>query len=355
MNLLEYEAKSLIAKAGVVVPRSLTLSQKTSEKQIKDCVLPAVLKSQVPTGGRGKLGGIKIVNTREDLERTANELFAHEIKGFTPKTLLVEELLDIDKEFYFALMIDRSRQTVELAAHTDGGVEIESHKSEEFLQLDMFSIDTDSAGEALAELYGLPQKTFVLQDLVTSLYDCFVQQDCVLLEINPLVLTKQGQLVAGDCKMVVDDAAAFRHPEWDFEEGVVSANFVTLDEHGTVATIANGAGLAMATVDAVTSAGHSPANFLDIGGNATTEQVVASFKKIMEFPAVDAIVINIFGGIVRCDTVAQAIIEAKSQLPNLPRLIIRLSGNRSDEAAKLLKEHDLPLYRNLTECIEALS
>lgn len=352
MNLLEYEAKKILRASDISVPHSTLLSNGNSLQSVS---LPSVMKSQVPIGGRGKLGGVKIVKTFDELERVSDSLFAHEIKGFVPKTLLAEEVLDIDKEFYLSLMINRSQRYIELAAHIDGGVEIESHDSVEFLRTQIEPNSFDGVGERLAELYNLPEKTFVLQDLIEKLYRCFVSNDATLLEINPLILTKQGNLVAGDCKMVLDDAAAFRHPDWNFEEKSASANFVSLNDNGTVATIANGAGLAMATVDAVTSAGHSPANFLDIGGNATTEQVVASFKKIMEFPAVDAIVINIFGGIVRCDTVAQAIIEAKSQLPNLPRLIIRLSGNRSDEAATLLKEHNLPLYRNLTECIEALS
>lgn len=352
MKLLEHEAKRLLHETGIAVPQGALLD-KTS--LLQSVPLPTAVKSQVPVGGRGKLGGVKIVKTVDELARISDSLLAHEIKGFVPKTLLAEEVLDIDKEFYLSLMINRSQRYIELAAHIDGGVDIESHGSKEFFRTQVTPNSFDAAGESLAELYGLPEKTFVLQDLVEKLYRCFVSNDATLLEINPLILTKQGNLVAGDCKMVLDDAAAFRHPDWNFEEKSASANFVSLNDNGTIATIANGAGLAMATVDAVTSAGHSPANFLDIGGNATTEQVVASFKKIMEFPAVDAIVINIFGGIVRCDTVAQAIIEAKSQLPNLPRLIIRLSGNRSDEAATLLKEHNLPLYRNLTECIEALS
>ena len=352
MNLLEYEAKKILRASDISVPHSTLLGKGNSLQNVS---LPSVMKSQVPTGGRGKLGGVKIVKTVDELERVSDSMLAHEIKGFVPKTLLAEEVLDIDKEFYLALLINRTKHCIELSAHADGGVDVESYAASDFLHFAMTDKNANAAGEALAEIYGLPEQTFALQDLIEKLYDCFVSQDATLLEINPLILTTHGELIAGDCKMILDDAAAFRHPEWNFEEKPASSNFVSLDNRGTVATIANGAGLAMATVDAVTSAGHSPANFLDIGGNATTEQVVASFKKIMEFPAVDAIVINIFGGIVRCDTVAQAIIEAKSQLPNLPRLIIRLSGNRSDEAAKLLKEHDLPLYPNLTECIEALS
>ena len=213
----------------------------------------------------------------------------------------------------------------------------------------------DAIGDTIAEFYNMPDKAFVLGDLVEKLYRCFVQSDATLLEINPLVFTKQGKLIAGDCKMTLDDAAPFRHPEWDFEEKHVDANFVPLNKTGTVATIANGAGLAMATIDAVTVAGLTPANFLDIGGGATTEKVVKSFKKIMEFPAVNAIVINIFGGIVRCDIVAQAIIEAREQLPGLPTLYVRLSGNRSEEAAELLNTQGLTLCTTLEECLRELT
>jgi succinyl-CoA synthetase beta subunit len=252
-------------------------------------------------------------------------------------------------------MIDRSSGAIQLIAHQDGGVEIESHDSKEFLKKELDGSGFDGIGDMLAEFYDIPEKAFVLGDLVEKLYSCFVKNDATLLEINPLVLTRGGDLVAGDCKMTLDDAAAFRHPEWDFEDKKADANFVSLNPHGTVATIANGAGLAMATVDAVTTVGLTPANFLDIGGGATTEKVVDSFKKIMEFPSVDAIVINIFGGIVRCDIVAQAIIEAREQIADLPALYIRLSGNRSEEAAELLKKHNLTLYKTLDDCLKELA
>jgi succinyl-CoA synthetase beta subunit len=234
-------------------------------------------------------------------------------------------------------------------------VEIESHNSDEFLRKDLTEASFDAIGDSLAEWYDLPDKAFILGDLAEKLYRCFIKTDATLLEINPLVLTEQGKLVAGDCKMTLDYAAAFRHPEWDFEVKHIDANFVPLNKTGTVATIANGAGLAMATVDAVTTAGLSPANFLDIGGGATTEKVVDSFKKIMEFPSVNAIVINIFGGIVRCDIVARAIIDAQEQLPDLPKLYVRLSGNRSEEAAELLNEHGLALYATLEECLQEIA
>ncbi len=342
----------MLSEATLTVPQSVLIAKGDS---IHDSSFPAVIKSQVPVGGRGKLGGVRKVSTLEELKQATSELFAHEIKGYLPNKLLIEELLAIDKEHYLALLVDRSARSVELSAHSQGGVDIESHAAQGLLRLTLTKKNFEAAGEALAETYNLPAKTFALQDLVEKLYDCFVSNDATLLEINPLILTKQGEIVAGDCKMILDDAASFRHPDWDFEETPANANFVTLDPLGRVATIANGAGLAMATVDAIARAGYSPANFLDIGGGATTEQVVASFRHIMDFPNVTAIVINIFGGIVRCDTVAEAIIEAKKQTPNLPRLIVRLSGNHSDEASKLLKHHSIPLYQDLTECIESIA
>lgn len=355
MRLLEYEAKQLLHNAGVTRPEGkIIIIEKHNHSSGHYPSLPVVVKSQVITGGRGKAGGVQLVHDERELRKAIKRISTLPINGLLPTSLLVEQAVSIDKELYLSLMINRAQAGISLVAHRDGGAEVELNESDGFLTLDMTSTNPDVAGEALAELYGLPEKTFLLQDLVQKLYNCFVKNDATLLEINPLILTKQGELVAGDCKMILDDAAAFRHPDWDFEHMPVSANFVTLDTDGTVATIANGAGLAMATVDAVTAAGYTPANFLDIGGNATTEQIISSFTKIMQFPRVDAIVINIFGGIVRCDTVAQAIIEAKLQTPKLPRLIIRLSGNRSQEAAALLHQHGLILHADLAECIEVL-
>lgn len=346
MKLLEYEAKMLLNQSSFPIPRGvINISHG----------LPVVIKSQVPIGGRGKAGGIKIATSETELEQFTSDIKNLSIKGYTPKTLLFEEVLDIDRELYLSLLIDRSSSNIQLIAHPDGGVEIESHESDEFLKKELEGKGFDAIGDTLSEFYNMPDKAFMLGNLVEKLYRCFVKTDATLMEINPLVLTKQGGLVAGDCKMTLDDAAAFRHPEWNFEEKHIDANFVPLNKTGTVATIANGAGLAMATVDAVTVAGLTPANFLDIGGGATTEKVVESFKKIMEFPAVNAIVINIFGGIVRCDIVAQAIIEAQKQLPHLPKLYIRLSGNRSEEAAELLNTQGLTLYATLEECLQELT
>ena len=355
MNLLEYEAKQILRTFDVPVPKSTLVL--ASDEIVP--AAPIVLKSQVHTGGRGKLGGVRVLK-EGDMTAVAKKLFALPIKGELPRTLLAEEPLDIANEYYLSLLVNRSSGTIELVAHTDGGVEVESQA--DFVRLDMvngkeYTVESETRGIAgrIAEYFGLEEKEFLLGELIEKLYACFIQSDALLLEINPLILTKDGDLIAGDCKMTLDDAAAFRHPEWAFEQEFKSANFVTLNREGTVATIANGAGLAMATVDAVKAAGLEPANFLDIGGGATVDGIVKSFKSILDFPCVNAIVINIFGGIVRCDDVATAILEAQKQFSHLPKLYIRLSGTRSEEATKLLADANLPLYPNLPAALQELT
>lgn len=350
MKLLEYEAKTILRNAHIPTPASQVITR----EYIPDIPLPTVLKSQVPIGGRGKLGGIVIVdNPDNDLTETINRLFDLEIRNYKPTALLAEEKLAIKDEFYFSLVINRPLATIELVAHKNGGVEVEVNDHQSFLRISLTGQNAEQAGEKLAEYLDLPDQTFALQDLISSTYQCFIQNDTVLLEINPLVLTEQHKLIAGDCKMELDDAAAFRHPEWKFEDTPQSANFVVLDEQGTIATIANGAGLAMATVDAVATAGMRPANFLDIGGGANAESVLAAFERIMNFPTIHGIVINIFAGITRCDEVAKAIITAKRQINDLPPLFIRLAGTNYEAAVELLAAEHITLLATLEECLVA--
>ena len=348
MNLLEYEAKAILKRHGIPTPDGSIVSN-----QDRSLATPIVLKSQVPIGGRGKLGGIRIVDEQKELQQTLSDLRKLEIKGYLPTTILAEEKLAIAKEFYLSIMIDRSQAALQLVAHKNGGVEVESNDAEGFLKINIIDNNWNMIGEQLAELYDIPEQTFVLQDLVKNLYDCFVKNDATLIEINPLVLTSNDKLVAGDCKMTLDDAAVFRHPEWNFEQTSREVNFVSLNPEGTVATIANGAGLAMATVDAVADAGMKPANFLDIGGGANADSVLAAFRRIMEYPNVKAIVINIFAGITRCDEVAKAIVIAGDQIPNLPPLCIRLAGTNYDEAKTLLDDKGINLLPTLKECLAA--
>lgn len=347
MNLLEYEAKGILERFEIPIPKGAVVRPSDNAPPA-----PVVLKSQVHTGGRGKAGGVTVVTEQSAVASELERIFNLEIKGEKPQSVLAEGVLKIAGEYYLSIVIDRATASLQLIAHREGGVEVETQR--DFFTLELSDTKTD-IGLRLAEYYGLESQEFALGDLVEKLRTCFVKSDAILLEINPLVLTRQGTLVAGDCKLTLDDAAGFRHPEWKFETAPASANFVTLDPAGTVATIANGAGLAMATVDAVKQAGLNPANFLDIGGGATIDGIVQSFRSIMEFPHISAIVINIFGGIVRCDDVAKAIIEARKQFSNLPPLYIRLSGTRSQEAAELLADESLTLYPDLPSCLREIT
>jgi succinyl-CoA synthetase beta subunit len=349
MNLLEHEAKHILAQFHVPIPTSSVLHMRDTPPDT-----PIVLKSQVHTGGRGKAGGIRVVKAG-DVKSVTRELFDLEIKGEKPTVLLAEEVLDIAHEYYLSLVINRAAGSVELIAHREGGIDIESQDHDAFFRRLIAKQTLEGVGDALADYLDLPEKAFALQDIIDNLHACFVSEDATLLEINPLVLTRDGQLVAGDCKMTLDTDALYRHTDRTLSEKPTSANFVTLNSAGTVATIANGAGLAMATVDAVKSAGLEPANFLDVGGGATVDGMVASFRQIAAFPHVSAIVINIFGGIVRCDEVARAVIEARNQVTDLPPLYIRLTGTNSDIAQQLLDREGLVLYPTLADCLRGVT
>jgi succinyl-CoA synthetase beta subunit len=348
MKLLEYEAKQLLADASISVPDSELIKPSGLPKR----PLPYVLKSQVPVGGRGKAGGIIVVDSTDDVSPSIENLFKLPIKDFLPSSLLVEEKLSISKEFYLSMLIDRSSMSISLIAHKDGGVEVEDNTDFKTWTIGYAGLNAETIGQELADYYELPTQTFALQDLVENLHSCFVKNDATLIEINPLILTANETLVAGDCKMTLDDAASFRH-DWNFEEKPAEANFVTIDPLGNVATIANGAGLAMATVDAVFEASLKPANFLDIGGGANTETLLKAFNRIVEYEHIQAIVINIFAGITRADEVARAIIAAKEQIANLPPLFIRLAGTNYEAASKLLQDKQITIMPDLKSCLTA--
>lgn len=352
MRLLEYEAKNLLSACEVPIPRGKVFAA----NELQAITAPIVLKSQVPIGGRGKLGGVQIVRQQSDVESAARKIFNLKIKGFLPSKLLAEEILDISREFYFSLNINRQTAAIELLAHTGGGVEIESQDTAVFFRRDITdNREFEALADELADYLDIASKAFLLQDIIENAYRCFIDNDCLLLEINPLVLTSDGKLIAGDAKITVDDAAAFRHLNWQFEDNSTEHNFVILNREGEIATIANGAGLAMATVDAVVASGLVPANFLDIGGTATSDKILNCFHQITTLDNINVIIINIFGGIVRCDEVARAIIDAQRQIPDLPKLAIRLSGNRESEARQLLAQYNLPLFDSLEAILEDIS
>ncbi|TWP20938.1 hypothetical protein EUA61_03110 [TM7 phylum sp. oral taxon 346] len=352
MRLLEYEAKNLLSACEVPIPRGKVFAI----NELQAITAPIVLKSQVPIGGRGKLGGVQIVRRQSAIESVARKMFNLKIKGFLPSKLLAEEVLGISREFYFSLNINRQTAAIELLAHAGGGIEIESQDTAAFFRRDITdNREFEALADELADYLDIASKAFLLQDIIENTYRCFIDNDCLLLEINPLVLTSDGKLIAGDAKITVDDAVAFRHLDWQFEDNSTEHNFVILNRDGAVATIANGAGLAMATVDAVVASGLTPANFLDIGGTATSDKVLDCFHQITTLDNINVIIINIFGGIVRCDEVARAIIDAQRQIPDLPKLAIRLSGNREAEARQLLAQYNLPLFDSLEAILEDIS
>lgn len=352
MILLEYEAKSLLNTFGVPTPNGIIIRK---GEAVPNTRLASVVKSQVPMGGRGKLGGIQVGTTADELSETIRKLFDLSIGTHTPQTLLMEQKLDIEREFYLSLLIDSQSAGIMIVAHPSGGIEVEDNDQHEFLSIPYVAGEENRIGESLAELFDLPEQVFVLQDMVRNLGRCFVENDATLLEINPLILTTNGDLVAGDCKMTLDDAAIFRHPEWHFETPADNNNFVELNPMGDVATIANGAGLAMATVDMVAVAGYTPINFLDVGGGASEELILDSFTRLQSYPHLKAIIINIFAGITRCDDVARAIVAAKSQFPKLPPLYIRLTGTNFEEAKDILKDAAIELQESLDSCLTKLT
>lgn len=346
MKLLEHEAKDILKKAGIPVPMSTLI---TPSADISSINVPVVIKSQVPVGGRGKAGGVQIVSQKKALSSVIETLFSLPIQGYLPSSLLAEERVDGIRELYLSFFIDRDEECIRLLVHKSGGINVEDHSQEEFLSIPIPTKITTSIVKQVASYFELSPT--LVTPLLRSLLRVFIANDAFLLEINPLIYTAQDTLICGDCKMELDDAAAFRHPEW--QSPVTDTNFVTLNEHGTIGTIANGAGLAMATVDAVAAAGILPANFLDIGGGANAESVLRALRRMSDFNDLRAIVINIFAGITRCDEVAKAIIAAKQQISHLPPLYIRLAGTNFEEAVTLLSSEKITTLSTLEECLQA--
>ncbi len=340
MQLLEYQAKKLIEKAGVRIP-SGRVATNVSDVDVSSLTFPIVIKSQVPIGGRGKLGGVKLVTSADDFPATFSEVKALEIKGYVPESLLIEEAIDIDRELYLALRLNRDSRRIDVIVSPQGGVEIESQTSSIMsMTYDQISYDDISA------TLGLQLDS--VKPLIQALYSCMTSNDLLLLEVNPLVVTTDNALIAADAKCLLDDNALFRHA--DYANQAVSSSVMPLG--GTIGVIANGAGMAMSTMDTIYAAGGRPANFLDIGGGTGEDVFIKNLREITKLPGVTSIIINIFAGITRCDDIARGIIAAQSQIPDLVPLYIRLEGTRKDEAAKLLQDADIDMKPDLKKCVE---
>lgn len=339
MQLLEHAAKAALAASDLPVPTSTYIRR--AEELVALTTFPCVAKSQVPVGGRGKAGGIKIVESSEQLEGTFREIMELEIKGHKPSGVLFEQKVDVVHESYLAFRLNRDARRVEVIVSPYGGVEIEeSDVPPTILPLDDFTLDV--ATEAL----GFDRQAFA--PVFDGLRDFFFANDCLLLEINPLITTHDDELIIADAKVSIDDNARFRHPELVW--GDTSSNLRILD--GTIGCIANGAGMAMSTMDTIVARGGKPANFLDIGGGTGEKEFIAALDTISKLPGVTSIIINIFAGISRCDEIARGVIAAKAQLENLPPLFIRLEGTNRDEAVRLLDDAKIAIEPSLAACID---
>lgn len=363
MRFPEYIAKQLLAQQGITIPRSRVYSQEMDLHEMwsdltKDGTQPGIIvKAQVLTGGRGKAGGVKLVRNESDLKATCDTILAMTIKKEKVMGLLFEELLQIDREIYISIALDRKQHKPIIMLSCDGGMDIEtvaSNTPERIMKMPLTEASCLRNWQ-LRELIAFAQIPQECKDsfanVCRKLALLFHAKNCSLVEINPLVITKQGQIIAADAKLVTDDNAtsgkdiaaefAYMSPEedpMDKEAAQAKLNFVRLD--GTIGCMVNGAGLAMATMDALLMSGASPVNFLDIGGGAKVEQVSAALDIISRTPGVKSVFINIFGGIVRCDMVAQGLLDALKLHPewSLP-IVVRLAGTNETEARKLLAQH----------------
>ncbi|MBI4484187.1 MAG: ADP-forming succinate--CoA ligase subunit beta [Acidobacteria bacterium] len=365
MNIHEYQAKNILRKFGVKVPRGrITESALEAYEAAKEFKGPVVVKAQIHAGGRGKAGGIKVARTPEEAEVAARELIGKRLvthqtgpDGREVKRVLVEEGLHIQKEYYLGLVIDRARQAPVFMASTEGGVEIEkvaAERPQAILREPVNPMVGFQPFQARKLAFGLqlPKASAgkAVQFMV-GLYQAFTANDASLAEINPFVLTQEGELYALDAKMVFDDNALYRHEDLrelrdlaeedplEVKASSFGLNYIKLD--GNVGCMVNGAGLAMATMDIIQLAGGRPANFLDVGGGASADQVKNAFEILLLDSCVRAVLINIFGGILRCDVLAQGVVEAARSVHVKVPVVVRLEGTNVEEGQRILRESGL--------------
>ncbi len=371
MNIHEYQAKQILAKYGVATPRGKIAFTPAEAEEVAKEFLNAdegpgvcVVKAQIHAGGRGKAGGVKLAKSREEVLKFSTELLGKTLvthqtgpAGRVVKKVYIEEGCQIAKELYLGLVVDRSTHKVALMASTEGGVEIEEVAAKTPEKILKEFIDP-AVGlipfQARKIAFGLGLDKTVLSKAVkfmAGLYNAFVASDCSMAEINPLVITKGGDIIALDAKMSFDDNSLFRHKDIEamrdldeedpkeIEASRFNLNYVSLD--GSIGCMVNGAGLAMATMDIIKLYGGAPANFLDVGGGANKEQVTAAFKILMSDPNVKAVLVNIFGGIMRCDIIADGIIAAAKDVGIKVPLVVRLQGTNVEQGRKMLAESKL--------------
>ena len=391
MNIHEYQAKILLKKFGVAVPKgSVAYTPQEAEKAAKGLAGPAyVVKAQIHAGGRGAgrfqdnpsgKGGVRVVKSTEEVGKAAAEMLGHVLvtkqtgpKGREVKRIYVEEGCDIKRELYLGMLIDRKTSRITVMASTEGGMEIEevAHKTpEKIIRIAIDPVTGMKSFHARELAFGLGlQGTQIAAatKFMLAMYQAFTSLDASIVEINPLVVTGYGDVLALDAKMNFDDNALFRHADieemrdeaeedpTELEAAKHQLNYVKLD--GNIGCMVNGAGLAMATMDIIKLYGSAPANFLDVGGGATKERVTAAFKLILSDPHVEGILVNIFGGIMRCDVIAEGIVAAAREVSLQVPLVVRLEGTNVKLGKKILAESGLPILSadNLADAAEKIT
>ena len=365
MKIHEYQAKELFRTYGIPVPNGVLATNPQEAKNAADQLGTAVVvvKAQIHAGGRGKGGGIKIARSSEEAARKAEELLGKPL--VTPQTgpqwkvvhkVLVEQGLDIVKEYYLGIVLDRQLSLPVIMASSEGGMDIETLAKEKLDAIVRLHVRDRELrphqARRIAYSLGLPAESIAKGvQFVTQLFKLFVEKDASLAEINPLILTKQGDVLALDAKINFDDNALFRHPEivklrdveeedpFELEASKYGLNYVKLD--GTVGCMVNGAGLAMATMDIIKLAGGKPANFLDVGGGAKRDQITNAFRILTSDADVRAVLINIFGGILRCDVLAQGVVDAASELNLQLPVVVRMEGTNVEKGKEILRNSGL--------------
>jgi succinyl-CoA synthetase beta subunit len=359
MDLLEYQGKQLFARHGVPVPSGRPASTVDEAVDAADEIgYPCVVKAQVQIGGRGKLGGIKVAQNREEAREHAQAILGMEIRGLTVHEVWIEGASEIASEYYASVVFDRSAKAPLLMLSTKGGMDIEAVAEEDPTAIARLHVDPllgfqDFHGRRLAFEAGVDADVVrPVGAMLAKLYEVFVEEDATLVEVNPLIVTPQRDVKALDAKVTLDGNALYRHPEnaalrdisaEDPQERMAKERgltYVKLD--GNIGILGNGAGLVMSTLDVVAEAGGAPANFLDAGGGSKAEAITSAVEVILSDPKVKAVLFNIFGGITRCDEVARGLIEAFDQIKPTVPFVVRLDGTNDVEGRQLLAEANLP-------------
>ena len=371
MKLHEYQGKTLLSEAGVPVPEGRVARTPAEAEEIaREIGCPVMVKAQVLVGGRGKAGGVKPAADPKEAGARAHDILGMKIKGIEVQQVLVARAVDISAEYYLSLTVNRAAKSVQCIASASGGMEIEEIAVKEPHKIVRFDLDPEGGlirephFEALARAFSPTSLAEQAWAIVGAMYRLFIGKDCSLVEINPCARTPAGTLVAADAKVILDDNALYRHPELEslrspeeYGEDEMDAkksglSYVGLD--GTIGCIVNGAGLSMATMDLIKYFGGSPANFLDVGGSSNPEKVLNALRIISRNPLVTAILINIFGGITRCDDIARGILMAREKLSIPVPLTIRLIGTNEKEGRELLEAAGIDAYSDLTEAVQAV-